>query len=131
MDDCGSNNSSCNNNFLRINAYLLLTSIILYVINQLFLKVYFSFFILHYYLNDFIAMILLLSFSNFLLIKFRFNQYCLDDFLRIHFFALAVGLFWEFITPIYRSNSTTDVIDLLIYLFSGSIYYTIYKLHST
>jgi hypothetical protein len=38
---------------------------------------------------------------------------------------LGCGVFWEYITPIYREDTTTDVLDLVAYELGGLIYWII------
>lgn len=42
---------------------------------------------------------------------------------QVLLFTLANGLFWEYVTPLYRTDTTTDVLDLAAYLFGSLIYW--------
>lgn len=42
---------------------------------------------------------------------------------QVELFMLFCGIVWEFITPLYRSDTTTDIIDLLAYLLGGILFW--------
>ncbi len=128
MDNRSSDSSCRSNNFFGINRFFIIFSIIMYTINQLYLKGSIESVIIMFYLNDFLAMILVLAFSNLLFIKYLNIEYTISDFNRIMIFSIVIGFFWEVITPLYNSKSTGDILDILAYLFGGLIYWLILKL---
>ncbi|MBU9720884.1 MULTISPECIES: hypothetical protein [Bacillaceae] len=42
---------------------------------------------------------------------------------RILLFTLIVGVFWEYITPLYYSSSVSDPWDVVAYMFGGVLYW--------
>lgn len=111
-------NNSCNIYFSSIiNATILIVTFIVYLINQKILKLTnYTFF--KCYFNDLLAPIILLSFSNFLL-----NLY--NRTIRgknIYIFISICGIFWEVITPLFKKNSVSDILDFVMYILGASIY---------
>lgn len=43
---------------------------------------------------------------------------------------LCSGIFWEYITPLYRKDTITDVWDIGAYMFGGVIYWMIEQIFS-
>lgn len=103
------------------NICMILTVALLYVFNNVFLKkctegVINDFFTNHF--NDLICPVLLLAYCNIILPqKMQIKQiHC------ILFFVLLVGLFWEYVTPLYKVNAIADVWDIVCYLIGGVVY---------
>lgn len=100
-------------------------SLILYVINNTFLKTHTTgilniFFVC--YFNDCLAMIFMLACSNVLLRIYNIRIIRLHETLL---FAIACGMIWEFFAPVINSTSITDYFDFLAYI-SGAIIYTLF-----
>lgn len=97
-------------------------TIIVYVINQEILKstncIFFQ-----YYFNDLLAPIVLLSFSNYLLNVY--NKVIKGK--NIYLFIIICGIFWELITPLYKKNSVSDIVDFIMYIIGANIYMLIVK----
>jgi len=115
--------------FVWLNVSCLICSIILYLMNTFIIKVRYNIPLMNNHFNDFLAMILLLSFSNILLSFYKNGKMIFRCIIYILIFALIVGLFWEYITPLYRINSTGDPYDLIAYLAGGYVYYIIIKVY--
>lgn len=102
---------------------------IIYLINNYFLKSYTSG-ILNYfcicYLNDLICPLLLLSYSNILLLAVHKE---INTFTEAVFICFLCGLVWEFLTPVLKSNSTTDLFDIFCYCLGGMMYISIQKIN--
>lgn len=126
---CWSNsccNNSCCYNFkfwVMKNIVIFFTATLIYMLNQLLLKkidiIFLSAFF-NFYLNDVLAQILILSYSNILL---KIVNKSVSKLIHIFVFVLACGFVWEFITPLYKYKSTFDWFDFLAYLAGGLIYY--------
>ena len=105
------------------NIVIFFTSTLVYFLNQFLLKkldiIYLSTFF-NCYLNDVLAQILILSYSNILL---KIINKSVSKLIHIFVFVLACGVVWEFIAPLYKSKSTCDWFDFLAYLAGGLIYY--------
>jgi hypothetical protein len=107
---------------IRSHGAIILTIILFGAINQLFLRynVPGSFGIfLDFYFNDVLAAILILVWTDALL---SLKQQRLDNYLHIFLLTVTIALFWEFITPLYHAGSTSDLWDLVAYLFGGILY---------
>ncbi|MDD4564227.1 MAG: hypothetical protein PHE79_01880 [Eubacteriales bacterium] len=71
------------------------------------------------YFNDMLASIVLLSYSNFLLLLINKE---LRKLRYIYLIILICGVIWEIITPIFRRNSICDLYDFLAYFVGATIY---------
>lgn len=89
----------------------------MYVINQKLLKKTQNIFFQGYF-NDLLAPILLLAFSNFLL-SFYEKEWKGKN---IYIVIVICGIYWEFITPLYKKDSVCDVLDMIMYIGGASIY---------
>lgn len=122
-----SDNRSSNYNVILLNIIVGLTSLLLYLLNKYYLRIvlYYPFF--RFYFNDVLAGIVILAYSNIVisLSKVKFN---LVSFKNIVIFNLLIGLFWEYVTPLYYSKSTGDPLDVVAYVLGGIVYYFIIKI---
>ena len=102
---------------------------VLYFLNQRYKTAidneYLRFFMTGYF-NDIIGCIALASYINLVFSIFSYKDYKIWYIMGIIFVA---GLFWEFITPLFRKDTVTDMFDLLAYLIGGSIYCSILKFY--
>ena len=114
---------------LFLNLGIMLSCVLVYLVNQNLLKSITSNFVVAGHLNDFLAMIILLSYSNILILCCGKKMSVLCTRLRVMPFALAVGLFWEYVTPLYKS-STSDPYDLLAYLLGAEIYLLLLRVYN-
>jgi hypothetical protein len=101
---------------------ILLLIIGIAAINQTLLKFRFdgvigTFF--NYYFNDVLAALLILVWTN-VLMSLIDRQF--DNIFHIFLLTFTIALFWEYVTPLYKSGSTSDVLDVLAYLLGGVIY---------
>ena len=113
---------------IRSHGAIILTIILLGAINQLLLRynVPGSFGIfLDYYCNDVLAAILILVWTDALL---SLRDQRLDNYFHIFLITGTIALFWEYITPLYHTGSTTDLWDLVAYL-SGGIIFCLFVLY--
>jgi hypothetical protein len=119
----GSNNH--HRNIYGVNGTLILLIVPLYLLNRLLLKDELSWSFLSSHFNDVLAGLLLLPSYNLLALVCRQHNLLLLRFTHILTFTLVVGLFWEYITPLYRESSTSDPLDILAYLLGGLIYWLV------
>ena len=75
------------------------------------------------YFNDIFGSTLFLLFLN-LVYSFLFPKYVVR-FYHVEILMLICGVLWEYFTPLYRSDTTTDIIDVFAYLLGGVIYWYI------
>jgi hypothetical protein len=66
-------------------------------------------------------MLVLLSGSNLYIVSLRASAFVITRSIATTALALSAGLFWEYITPLYR-NSTGDPLDLVAYVFGALLY---------
>ena len=102
----------------RLNIRMLVLGILLFFINELFLKKVFSWGWLHFYFNDLLAGIVFIAYCNLVFLP----EYPLGiGILKGMELIIMAGIFWEFITPLYLSRSVSDVYDLLAYCIGGLV----------
>jgi hypothetical protein len=97
-------------------------SIACYLASQHILKHLCENFLIHGYLNDFVAMPVLLSYSNILIVVGTRNDLLLPGLKRVAPFTILVGLFWEYVTPLYQSSKCCDPYDLIAYGLGSLLY---------
>lgn len=105
-----------------LNLWLVIMSITGYLTNEFALKPRFRSSILHGYLNDFLAIVLLLAIANLLMISFAPFPIWKKSWI---FAAVATfaALYWEYVTPLY-ANSVTDNLDFVAYAL-GAIFFVL------
>lgn len=112
-----------------LNGIICITVIVMYFANNLFFKQHSGDGLLNYILvchfNDTVGGLLFVSYTNILL---NTRHQMLERWSVILVFCLSAGVFWEFVTPIFRKNTTSDVIDVICYAIGGSIYWLLAKL---
>lgn len=108
-----------------INIILIVITLFLYFLNNIFFKKltsgWLNIFMVGYF-NDLICPFFFLSYCNILLIS------CGKEIRKLIFlllFSLCAGIVWEFIAPIFKENSVTDIFDLLCYLIGTFFYWLI------
>lgn len=109
--------------FFLLNLFMFCGSILLYGLNEWVLKprTGHAFFLGHF--NDVLAMGLLLPYSNVLLGLYTGRDLRLLRLWPLLLFTLAVGVFWEVVTPLYYATSVGDPWDVLAYFVGGFLYY--------
>lgn len=75
------------------------------------------------YFNDIFGSTIFLLFLN-LVHSFLIKKNVVS-FYHVELLMLICGVLWEFLTPLYRSDTTTDIIDIFAYLLGGVIYWYI------
>ena len=111
-----------------INLVLMILVLFFYFLNNIFLKVYTygivqKFLISHF--NDFMCPLFFIAYSNLLLISVNREMKKLK---WIMIFGFCSGLIWEFIAPLIKPSSVTDILDLLFYTLGTFLYWCIIKL---
>jgi len=72
------------------------------------------------YLNDILAGLMLAGFVDYLLV--RGGTAGLTTFSRVVTLIIPAGIFWEYATPLYRPQSTSDPLDLLAYAIGALLF---------
>lgn len=112
----------------RINIYLLASSVLCYLHNNFVFKVTTSGpirYICKCYLNDYLAGIFILSLANIFLLDYGRELIHLKEILL---FILSASFVWEFTAPLIQNSSTTDMLDILVYILGAIVYYVLIKM---
>lgn len=78
------------------------------------------------YFNDLICPLFFLSYCNILLLSIG------KEIKKLHWlllFIFCVGPVWEFVTPLLKETSVTDVFDLVCYLVGTIFYWFVLKIY--
>lgn len=110
-----------------MNLGLLFVCVGLYGLNVLFLKTHTSVIFFRFYLNDVLAGALLVAYTNALIGVTPLKPHTLKHLWQMLALTFCAGLFWEFVTPLFR-QSTSDPFDLIAYLIGAGIYYLVSRL---
>ena len=112
------------NNSSSFSFVFLLVAILSYFIN-LQLKGITDNIIIHCYFNDFLATIMILSWSNILLESKYKGIY---SFKYICLYTILLSIIWEYLTPLFLNRSVGDPLDVVAYFLGSFVYYLIYKI---
>jgi putative effector of murein hydrolase len=109
------------------NILLIAITLILYLINQ-YIKTKISYETIRWYLNcyfnDTIGGITFIAYCN---IMFELYRKPITKLWKIELLLLGCGIFWEYITPLYRHNTVSDKWDVVAYMVGGVIYWILIK----
>ena len=100
--------------YFVINLLILMS---LYALNELYLKSLHPIFRNHF--NDLLAMPLLLSYSSILIKKKLIYPFIIS-------MTIICSFVWEFVTPIFKNNSTGDWLDVVVYVV-GSLLWVVMR----
>lgn len=76
------------------------------------------------YFNDIIGSITFMAYTNLIL---SFRKIILSKLWQIELLMFSCGVFWEFITPIYRADTVSDIFDVLAYMVGGILYWLLVR----
>ncbi len=76
------------------------------------------------YFNDTIGGITFLAYCN---IVFSFYNRKIVKLWQMELLMFLSGLFWEYVTPIFRQNTVSDVWDIFAYMVGGFLYWLIIR----
>lgn len=112
---------------MKRNVVIILISVLLYILNQCF-KTLYSIEIVKWfmscYFNDIIGSIAFIAYCN---IFIEMHGSYLNNLFYIVSLLFVCGLFWEYVTPLFRSDTVADLFDLIAYMCGGFIYWLIDK----
>lgn len=115
----------------NFNICIFCCAVLAYFFNELFLKKYTSGAVLYFfvcYFNDILAGVLMLSFTNYLLVCSKHSL--ISSFLHIIIFILICSVFWEFAHTFLPTGGIFDPYDFVAYSFGGIFYFILLKLHN-
>ena len=125
---CRTNYFCCSRVIILKNIFMMVSTLILYCFNQKYktqIEQRQLNFFMNCYFNDIIGSITFLSNCN---LVFIFNKKYMVKITHILTLILLCGIFWEYITPLFRKNTISDYYDLLAYTTGGFLYWVINKL---
>ena len=108
-----------------INLFLMFIVLFLYLLNNLYLKGHTEGCIQRFllcYFNDLICPLFFIAYSNLLLISVNRE---IKKLKWIMTFGFCSGLIWEFVAPLIKPSSVTDILDLLFYTVGTFMYWCI------
>lgn len=76
------------------------------------------------YFNDTIGGITFIAYCN---IVFSFYNRKMIKLWQIELILFFAGLFWEYVTPIFRNNTVSDMWDVIAYMIGGLLYFMLIK----
>lgn len=72
------------------------------------------------YFNDTIGGMTFVAYCN---IVFSFYNRKMVKLWQIEALLFFAGLFWEYVTPIFRENTVSDIWDVVAYMMGGFLYW--------
>ncbi len=96
----------------------------LYITNKYHIIVFDNLYVAYFmrcYFNDIVGSVAMLFVMRVLLLPF--NKPAPLKLYHIEVFMFLCGIFWEFVTPLYRKDTTTDILDIIAYMVGGAIYW--------
>ena len=112
----------------KINISLMFLVLFLYILNNYILIPFINYdpikLFLSSYFDDLISTICFMAYVNFIL---SFQNKIIIKLKDIIIFCFILGIIWEYITPMYKADSVSDILDIVCYIFGGTIYYIIYN----
>jgi hypothetical protein len=109
----------------RLNIYLIIICIIISLINIIFLKkleLGIVTLIFRNQLNDFLAIIIILSYIN---INISFIGYEIKSLKILIIITLLIAFVWEYFAIFIKPNSVFDYLDIFTYLIGSIVYWMI------
>lgn len=74
------------------------------------------------YFNDTIGGITFIAYCN---IVFSFYERKMIKLWQIELLMFFCGFFWEYLTPLFRKDTVSDIFDIVAYMVGGLIYWII------
>lgn len=130
----GRSSISCSDNLCsdwlmvrRKNFILILVTIVLYIINQCIknkIPIEGIRWFMTCYFNDTIGGITFMAYCG---LVFEHYHRRMTKLWQIILLMASCGFFWEYITPLFRTNTISDPWDILAYVFGSIIYWLIMR----
>ena len=109
----------------KINLIIIGITVVMYVANQVIktkIPVEAIRWFMSCYFNDTIGGMTFMAYCN---IVFGFYNRKMIKLWQILTLMFCAGLFWEYVTPIFRKNTVSDIWDVVAYMIGGFIYWLI------
>ena len=107
----------------RNNLVIIAITITLYIINQIIKKqipIEPIRWFMSCYFNDTIGGMTFIAYCN---IVFSFYNRKMVKLWQIEALLFFAGLFWEYVTPLFRENTISDIWDVFAYMMGGFLYW--------
>lgn len=78
------------------------------------------------YFKDIVGSIAFMAYCN---IVFCYYDRTMTKLWQIVLFMFFCGIFWEYITPLYRHNTVSDFWDVVAYIVGGIIYWVVARIN--
>ena len=114
-----------NKSSVNANLQMMVLSLAIYIINiKLTGKINIPWvcFLCGSYLNDFVGGVFYIAILNTIFYYFM-NKNSITSLIYIEIVLLICGIVWEYITPLFRKNTVSDIVDIFVYMFSGVTYW--------
>lgn len=114
-----------NKSSVNVNLQIIILTLAIYIINIKLtgkINIQWVHFLCSSYLNDFVGGIFYIAILNTIFYYFM-NKKAITSLIYIEIVLLICGIVWEYITPFFRKSTVTDIVDILVYMFSGVIYW--------
>lgn len=109
----------------RNNIIIIGMTVAFYVVNQI-IKTKISIEVIRWfmccYFNDTIGGTTFIAYCN---MVFGFYKRKMVKLWQIELLLFFAGLFWEYVTPIFRTNTISDIWDVFAYMIGGFLYWLI------
>ncbi|MCR8842711.1 hypothetical protein NQ117_03375 [Paenibacillus sp. SC116] len=115
------------NHVIRINFVIGTIAILLYILNNKVMKPSLDSYFLNSHFNDVIGGLLIVAFANLVSAVGGQARLSLYSVWRIISFTFVVGLFWEYVTPLYH-RGVSDPWDVIAYMGGGLLYWVLARI---
>lgn len=82
------------------------------------------------YYNDIIGAVSFSAYCDIISSNSIVQKYKIDRLWKLEIILFICGLFWEYLTPIIRTNTVSDIFDILAYLSGGIVFWLIKCLYA-
>ncbi|TVX93181.1 hypothetical protein [Paenibacillus agilis] len=118
------------NHVIRINFVIGTLAILLYILNNKIMKPSLDSYFLYSHFNDVMGGLLIVAFANLASAIGGQARMSLYSIWRIIGFTFVVGLFWEYVTPLYH-RGVSDPWDVIAYMSGGALYWVLARISFT
>lgn len=81
------------------------------------------------YYNDIVGAIAFSAYCDIISSNSMVQKYKINKLWKLEIILLICGLFWEYITPIIRTDTVSDIFDILAYLSGGIVFWLVKSIH--
>lgn len=115
----------------RLNLILVCSCIAFYLINNRFLKELTGSLFFKNHFNDLLGGVLIVAFSNGIILWSNRQDLYMNKLIMILTFTFIVGMYWEYVAPLYNKSSVSDPLDVVAYISGGVLYWGIMRMRAS